>query len=1059
MAQTGAPASIQQRVRAASDSLLNGKQPHGTASQGINGLDALIADLKAEDIYLQVRALSRLKDVEPKKVAQLIRLLAPIREESAVDWQIPEALAEAGRDIVPGLVEILQGDDEEARRLALDVLTETRYGTELALPQLNKILANKDASEDELAKAIITISIVGPAAKDSIALLAKVASNIEQSEAVRTEALEALAAMGPSADIALTAVKRLLRRTEEPSEVRLAAAGAIVKIARRRDDALKLLVGLIEETDDTDLAAAFAAKLCDLGPDAASELPLMTALLNEPNLDNERKQELILAIGEIGYEAQPAVSMLLEILVNQDQSESVQVAAALAIGNIGSEAVNTMAEQLQKPDAATRATIVRAMVAIGPRAEPAANELIQVLANDEEELETRVLVAISLGKIGESAVTATPTLTRLLEDATSDDQLRAMCAIAIGSIDPAAKPVLREALEDPSFEVQVAAAYALVKSRRGGSAAAELDRLVELLADDEAAEFAAKALAEIGSDAVVPLCAAIFNPRSEDDFRLSCVDVLGDIGTPAVTTLLGLLDRPDLADAAQEALARQNQDIVPMLLLAAESPIEFTEPTREHLRDLVRGYYDGLGAGPDELSWGQAHPLATLGDATSIRAGGAAGAGGGRKIYRIEQPLAVMGKPRTEITAKGFKAVNVFYGTNRKLATADDGSFRRLLFYAAAITAFVLCIAYLWFQTPKNTWAISMCSVGLVVVALPLAITLPKLRSWSHASAAMAPNKSYGGEYTDRVEMGVCEVTIPDIHEEGELEGPSLLRLDIRVDPERHIILGKVQPLDRQAFFTGLEDELDQKGRNVLVFIHGYNVSFQDAARRTAQMAADLKFPGAAVFYSWPSQAHFYKYRLDEKNVELSVSQLKSFLLEVADRSQATSINLVAHSMGNRLLTGALKELAASAKNQGTLFNQVVLAAPDIDADLFKRQIAPAIVTKAHRVTLYASSRDLALYASRQFNSGDPRAGDAGQDVVVVPGIETIDASAGDCSLLGHCYYGSSVSILHDIQQLLADRPARDRQCLHAIPRDGSMYWIFEPDGVASQPRFESSLR
>jgi esterase/lipase superfamily enzyme len=159
------------------------------------------------------------------------------------------------------------------------------------------------------------------------------------------------------------------------------------------------------------------------------------------------------------------------------------------------------------------------------------------------------------------------------------------------------------------------------------------------------------------------------------------------------------------------------------------------------------------------------------------------------------------------------------------------------------------------------------------------------------------------------------------------------------------------------------------------------------------------------------------------------------------------------------LLTEALGEIDASARRSGTLFNQVVLAAPDIDAAIFKNRIAPNIVTKAHRITLYASSRDLALYASRQFNSGDPRAGDAGDDVLVIPGIETIDASAGDCSLLGHCYYGDSVSILHDIQQLLADRPARDRQFLHAIPRNGSMYWMFEPEGVASQPRVESMVR
>jgi esterase/lipase superfamily enzyme len=285
------------------------------------------------------------------------------------------------------------------------------------------------------------------------------------------------------------------------------------------------------------------------------------------------------------------------------------------------------------------------------------------------------------------------------------------------------------------------------------------------------------------------------------------------------------------------------------------------------------------------------------------------------------------------------------------------------------------------------------------------------------------------------------------------------MRLEIKVDPEKHITLRSVRRLAQMAFFDDLADEMTQKGRHVLVFVHGYNVSFEDAARRTAQMASDLKLPGPAVFYSWPSQAHWYKYRVDEKNVELSVEQLKWFLLTVAEHSQADTINLVAHSMGNRVLTAALSEIDAATRGQGTLFNQVVLAAPDIDATVFKEQIAPAIVPKAHRITLYASSKDLALYASRQFNSGDARAGDAGEDVVVVPGIETIDASAGDCSLLGHCYYGDSVSILRDIERLLMDQPATARPYLHPVPYSGATYWMFNPNEVAGRSGEGTRLR
>jgi esterase/lipase superfamily enzyme len=415
-----------------------------------------------------------------------------------------------------------------------------------------------------------------------------------------------------------------------------------------------------------------------------------------------------------------------------------------------------------------------------------------------------------------------------------------------------------------------------------------------------------------------------------------------------------------------------------------------------------------------------------------------------------------MGKQPDVLPAEGFKTVKVFYGTNRKPVVA--GATPALHFFSlqsVGLAALAICLACLLLQTPKNSLAIVASGLGLIVLAGPQ--LLPLWRQTHQLEDVSTP--AYGSEFSDRVEMGVCSVTIPDIHEEGDLEGPSLLRLEIKVDPEKHIVLRSVQPLAHEAFFVNLEGELAEKGRNVLVFIHGYNVSFEDAARRTAQMAADLKFPGAAAFYSWPSQAHWYKYRLDEKNVELSIEPLKAFLLEVAVRSNATTINLVAHSMGNRALTGALKEIDASARGNDILFNQVVLAAPDIDADIFKQQIAPAIVTKAHRITLYASSKDLALYASRQFNSGDSRAGDVGDDLVVVPGIETIDASAGDCSLLGHCYYGDSVSVLRDIERLLKDQPAQARPFLHPIPHNGMTYWLFEPTDVASEIRSTRNLR
>ena len=85
---------------------------------------------------------------------------------------------------------------------------------------------------------------------------------------------------------------------------------------------------------------------------------------------------------------------------------------------------------------------------------------------------------------------------------------------------------------------------------------------------------------------------------------------------------------------------------------------------------------------------------------------------------------------------------------------------------------------------------------------------------------------------------------------------------------------------------------------------------------------------------------------------------------------------------------------------------QVIFAAPDIDRDRFI-QLAAKFKGCAARFTLYASSRDVALLASK-FVHGYPRAGEAGEALLVVDGVDTIDASLVDTSLVGlrHSYFG-----------------------------------------------------
>jgi esterase/lipase superfamily enzyme len=185
-------------------------------------------------------------------------------------------------------------------------------------------------------------------------------------------------------------------------------------------------------------------------------------------------------------------------------------------------------------------------------------------------------------------------------------------------------------------------------------------------------------------------------------------------------------------------------------------------------------------------------------------------------------------------------------------------------------------------------------------------------------------------------------------------------------------------------------------------------------------MAYDLNFIGAPIFYSWPSNGKMIDYLKDEKNITWSTPHFKNFLASIACYSGAERIHIIAHSMGNRGVCDALKSLSYDQDSQ-VKFNHLVLAAADIDAETF-RELASTLRRLAVRVTLYQSSQDKALHASKKVH-GNPR---AGEPLLVVPGIGTVDASAIDTDFLGHSYFSNNWPLLSDIYSIFSkDQPLR----------------------------------
>ncbi len=400
-------------------------------------------------------------------------------------------------------------------------------------------------------------------------------------------------------------------------------------------------------------------------------------------------------------------------------------------------------------------------------------------------------------------------------------------------------------------------------------------------------------------------------------------------------------------------------------------------------------------------------------------------------------------------TDAGYSKVRIYYATDRQRShvslAAYELSGQRTAFMACCFLS-LFCIGYAGVSSLRSRpqaaglGAMMACISGFLAGCL---IFLGQTKIEKH-----------GVNYTgDRGQFthGIAEVSIPESHERGSVERPSLLRFEVREDQTRHIVLTNAVELLEEDFKLRVSDAVaSAPAHDLLVFIHGYNVSFESALLRTAQLAVDLPFEGVPICYSWPSQATLTGYPIDANNADWTVPHLKDFLLDLATQTGADSINVIAHSMGNRAMTAAIRQISqqqhADAK---PLFDRIVLAAPDIDADYFRRDAAPALVKVADHVTLYASSDDQALIASRKVN-GYPRAGDSGADIVIAAGIETVDVSGTDLSLLGHSYYGDNETMLRDLYDVVRARlPATKRDSLIQRSAGTMIYWQLAQQATA----------
>lgn len=205
-------------------------------------------------------------------------------------------------------------------------------------------------------------------------------------------------------------------------------------------------------------------------------------------------------------------------------------------------------------------------------------------------------------------------------------------------------------------------------------------------------------------------------------------------------------------------------------------------------------------------------------------------------------------------------------------------------------------------------------------------------------------------------------VSVPPGRATGAIPRPQLTP----ENPRRHFMLADRAALTPDAFRSQLAAAVAAKPaerRDVLVYVHGFNTDYDEAAFRLVQVAADAGFRGTHVLFTWPSYRRVLAYGGDREVATASRDALEKLLTDLGRTPGVARIHLIAHSMGAFLTMEALRQAAIAGRGEleGHL-GEVILAAPDLDVEVFRQQVAR--IPRPSRISLFVQADDRALAAS-----------------------------------------------------------------------------------------------
>lgn len=258
----------------------------------------------------------------------------------------------------------------------------------------------------------------------------------------------------------------------------------------------------------------------------------------------------------------------------------------------------------------------------------------------------------------------------------------------------------------------------------------------------------------------------------------------------------------------------------------------------------------------------------------------------------------------------------------------------------------------------------------------------------------------------------------------------------------------------QNAFHNELSKRITySKRKEVILFIHGYNNTFDDAAKSTAQLCNDI---GIAEFvciaFTWPAggtKGVLFGYNVDRESGEFSVPDLRKTIRMIADTNGVKKIHFIAHSRGADVLASTLQQLGIEAYSERSYtakrfkYENIILAAPDLDIDVAYTRIRGIVsdpdlpyggsvnyrapfYPEQIRLTIYASSNDKALNVSKELFGSDIRLGQMAAETHDIADSRTNGAAEyisvnDEADILGHSYFLSNPAVRKDIVSIIRD--------------------------------------